>query len=90
VLRIMLDRMLTRDRETFCTGFPNSGLLEDRTIIVEAIQSVLDGCKGGFAYNVAPNQVTEIYVRRQGTNNFSRNMAFDCSEVNLKTMIVLQ
>jgi hypothetical protein len=82
--------MLTRDGETFCTCFSNSGRLEDRAIIVETIQSVLDGCDGSFVYNRAPNQVTEIDVSRQSANNFCRNVAFNRSEVNLKTMIVLE
>jgi hypothetical protein len=80
---VMFERMLSRERKPFRTRRPDSSLLENRTIEVEAVKGLLYLHKTVLVYDRTANKIADIDVSRKSANHLRRDITFDGRDVNL-------
>lgn len=80
MFNVMFEGMLSWEGEPFRSKFSDPGLLEDGSITMKTIQSLLDVLQCGLGDCWASNEVAEVQKCGYGTYHISRHVALNCWE----------
>ena len=77
MFNVMLECVLSWERESFGPGFSDPGLLKNRSIVVKTIQCILDLLQCCLGDCRVPDKVAEVQKRGHGMHHIARHIAFD-------------
>jgi len=82
--------MLAREGEPNGTRWTDTMGLEDDTVAIKSLESLINGGETVLVNCWTPDQIVEVEICRKCTNHVVGNMSLDCGDVNLEENLIEQ